>query len=851
MVVAGTAAALIVLGVPPRDLSPSGWDRLFAGIDLGLRGLGGTFEYPFAGAGEWARLLLVVPVVPLLIAAAVFSFRPGRDSSRPPIAGLVLLIAAFAIPATARPTAAPLLWGAVLLLLAAAWLWGERVRRGPALVLIAGFAAVAIPVTTSLAGDEPPIDYRGWSVPGTSAGVSFDWDQTYGPIDWPRTGEPLFRVHTDRANYWRAEVLDEFYGDVWRRSGGGGGPVPATPSDAQPFTHPDRDWSQQARFEILALESPIVISPGQAQRVQGLANTETAPDGTTRSDDEPLAPGTRYSVLAYAPNPRPELLRSHSRRYRPPLAPYSSLALPVNASLEATLAPTHISVPLWGTERGRAQARRMLAASAYSQVAHLAERLTAGERNAYDAAVAIESHLRTSYAYNEQPPRHRLPLRAFLFQDGIGYCQQFSGAMALMLRMVGIPARVAAGFAPGTPLTSGKGFVVTDLDAHAWVEVYFNGIGWVPFDPTPPTAPAQGPEVRGAASFALGAGALGELRRGRSGHDRTKASGTAPAVAEDRGGAGSLFPFSPLIVLAAITALALIAPVRAIRHRRLPPALAEEREIAELRAALAATGLSWDVSTTLLVAEDRLRFVSLDAAAAYVHRLRRRRYSADDIEPPTPAERRSTRRDLAALGGLSRRVRMLLLMPPGGPRRVRPRHRVRGQRAAAGFEPLDVGGVEALLVAQRARRVEHFAGLQQRLQAGQDHHPAAVELVVGAVAELVVGDGQPARVADRLDLPGHPGGTFRLDLVAPQRGHRLHEAAGRVDLEVLALADRHARDRVPGVVGGAGGPVRLDSDPEVVLLSQLALGDRLPQPLRRGLDVDLEHLFHVIPPVGP
>ena len=139
-------------------------------------------------------------------------------------------------------------------------------------------------------------------------------------------------------------------------------------------------------------------------------------------------------------------------------------------------------------------------------------------------------------------------------------------------------------------------------------------------------------------------------------------------------------------MLAAITALALIAPVRAIRHRRLPPALAEEREIAELRAALAATGLSWDVSTTLLVAEDRLRFVSLDATAAYVHRLRRRRYSADDIEPPTPAERRSTRRDLAALGGLSRRVRMLLLMPPGGPRRVRPRHRVRGQRAAAGFE---------------------------------------------------------------------------------------------------------------------------------------------------------------------
>jgi hypothetical protein len=674
----GTVAALIALGVPARDLAPSGWGRLFAGIDVGLEGLGGSFEYPFSGAGEWARLLLVVPVVPLLIAAAICAFRPDREPGRPPIAGLALLIAAFAIPATARPTAAPLLWGAVLLLLAAAWLWGERVRRGPALALIAGVAVVAIPVTTSLAGDEPPIDYRGWSVPGAGGGVSFDWAQTYGPIDWPRTGEPLFRVHTDRANYWRAEVLDEFYGDVWRRSGGGGGPVPATSSDAQPFTHPDRDWSQQARFEILGLESPIVISPGQPQRVQGLANTETAPDGTTRSDDEPLAPGTSYSVLAYAPNPRPELLRSHSRRYRPPLAPYSSLALPVNASLEATLAPTHISVPLWGTERGRAQARRMLAASAYGQVAHLAERLTAGERNAYDAAVAIESHLRTGYAYNEQPPQHRLPLRAFLFQDGFGYCQQFSGAMALMLRMVGIPARVVAGFAPGTPLTGGGGFVVTDLDAHAWVEVYFNGIGWIPFDPTPPVAPAQSPEVRGGASFALGAASFGKLRRGGPGGDRSKTPDAAPAAAEDRGGNGPLFPFSPLVALAAITALALIAPVRAIRHRRLPPALAEEREIAELRAALGATGWSWDRSTTLLVAEGRLRFVSLGAAAAYVGRLRRRRYSADAVDPPTPAERRSARRDLAALGGLSRRIRMLLLMPPGGPRRVKQRRRARG-----------------------------------------------------------------------------------------------------------------------------------------------------------------------------
>ncbi len=64
-----------------------------------------------------------------------------------------------------------------------------------------------------------------------------------------------------------------------------------------------------------------------------------------------------------------------------------------------------------------------------------------------------------------------------------GYCQHFAGAMALMLRYLGIPARVAAGFASGT--YSKDHWTVTDHDAHAWVEVWFAGYGWLPFDPTP------------------------------------------------------------------------------------------------------------------------------------------------------------------------------------------------------------------------------------------------------------------------------------------------------------------------------------------------------------------------------
>jgi transglutaminase-like putative cysteine protease len=66
----------------------------------------------------------------------------------------------------------------------------------------------------------------------------------------------------------------------------------------------------------------------------------------------------------------------------------------------------------------------------------------------------------------------------------VGYCQQFAAAMGVMLRLAGVPARVVLGYAHDVPDAEGA-FSVTTYDAHAWVEAYFSGIGWVPFDPTP------------------------------------------------------------------------------------------------------------------------------------------------------------------------------------------------------------------------------------------------------------------------------------------------------------------------------------------------------------------------------
>src|SRR5919197_1501490 len=115
-------------------------------------------------------------------------------------------------------------------------------------------------------------------------------------------------------------------------------------------------------------------------------------------------------------------------------------------------------------------------------------RNVAGETDSpYAAAVALERWFRVTggFTYSEQPGRTPglPPLVGFVVDTRSGYCQHFAGAMALMLRLLGIPARVAAGFVPGH--YSDGTWTVTDHDAHTWVEVWFRGYGWLAFDPTP------------------------------------------------------------------------------------------------------------------------------------------------------------------------------------------------------------------------------------------------------------------------------------------------------------------------------------------------------------------------------
>ncbi len=121
--------------------------------------------------------------------------------------------------------------------------------------------------------------------------------------------------------------------------------------------------------------------------------------------------------------------------------------------------------------------------------------ITAGATGAEGRARAIERYLRTAYRYSLRLPEKEQdePIAHFLFDRREGHCEYFASAMAVMLRTIGIPARVATGFQSGIYNPLSGWHVIRASDAHSWVEAYLPGRGWVTFDPTPPDPSAGQP----------------------------------------------------------------------------------------------------------------------------------------------------------------------------------------------------------------------------------------------------------------------------------------------------------------------------------------------------------------------
>ncbi len=143
------------------------------------------------------------------------------------------------------------------------------------------------------------------------------------------------------------------------------------------------------------------------------------------------------------------------------------------------------------------------------------DEVTRGQDNPLDKAIAIQNHLRDTsrYTYSldlgeqlrDDQGRLLEPIQNF-YQTRRGYCVQFATAMIMLARSQGIPARMAIGFLPGQ--LSGDRYVVRASDAHAWPELYFQGYGWLRFEPTPSARSGTPPPyaVLGADGGATGGG---------------------------------------------------------------------------------------------------------------------------------------------------------------------------------------------------------------------------------------------------------------------------------------------------------------------------------------------------------
>ncbi|WP_246178808.1 transglutaminase TgpA family protein [Actinomadura decatromicini] len=132
------------------------------------------------------------------------------------------------------------------------------------------------------------------------------------------------------------------------------------------------------------------------------------------------------------------------------------------------------------------------------QVRQLAQQITAGSSSALAQAVRLQRWFTQtggfSYDLKAPAPQRGGDLADFLLHSRRGYCEQFAASMALMARILGIPSRVAMGYTPGSEVRPGE-WVVRSRDAHAWPELYFEGSGWVRFEPTPAGAAGQGTAV--------------------------------------------------------------------------------------------------------------------------------------------------------------------------------------------------------------------------------------------------------------------------------------------------------------------------------------------------------------------
>ena len=467
-------------------------DGLAAGSDAGL---------PVSAAAEPALVALLDIALVLMAAAAAWQIVVRRR----PVLGLIVVGVGLAYRWTVEPPASGVAAGALSLaaltvvLALSGWEASAPIRplRHVAGAIVLGGVTVAMAAGVGAGpaqAGHPLWNWKQWEIggpggSGSAGGGGLDLRQRYGKLQWPSTPRVVATVESERALSLRAISLQEFDGIAFALSETGGsaalpivgGTLTLAPDPVGPLV--------SQRVTLVGVSSPVLLAAGRPERVTGLLASTADLVGDGIRLDTSLDPGETYSLRTRVPRPGPADL-VNAGPYEPASVP------PGSTQLRAVFYGTPVDTPLWGSG---APAPADAALGVYSQVRELARRVVGDAATPYAAVNRIEAYLRSRYVYDEAPPYPTAlppdwptdwpgqdpPLVDFLFGSRRGFCQHFAGSMAVMLRSLGIPARVAVGYTGGSYDSAIDRWRVLDRDAHSWVEVWFPGYGWLPFDPTP------------------------------------------------------------------------------------------------------------------------------------------------------------------------------------------------------------------------------------------------------------------------------------------------------------------------------------------------------------------------------
>jgi transglutaminase-like putative cysteine protease len=277
------------------------------------------------------------------------------------------------------------------------------------------------------------------------------------------TGAEVFTVRAERPAYWRLTSLDQFDGQIWSSNER----YAASKGQLEKPSATGSTLVQEVAITGLAsIWLPAAYRPAQVQGVEGLSYSPGSASVISKSE---TSDGLRYTLTSEVPNPTREALQQ----------------APASASGRSALGDDlDRYLEIGGTVSRRVRLQ--------------AEQLARGQTTAYGRARALQDFFRSpAFTYDlEVAAGHSgNAVDRFLFDTKRGYCEQFAGSYALLARLMGLPARVAVGFQPG--LKAAGTFTVKDREAHAWPEVYFEGIGWTAFEPTPGRANPQAQDYTG------------------------------------------------------------------------------------------------------------------------------------------------------------------------------------------------------------------------------------------------------------------------------------------------------------------------------------------------------------------